>query len=248
MSRGRSWGLGSRLPARDAVILDLSTSDRIHDLDMRPRGTVRIEPGVTFAALQARLKAQGLAFHLPSFGGPPDASVLANALERGEGAGAQGDRFGALWDLDVALATGERIATGGDRHGAAAALHARPAGPLLEGLFLRNRASGVVLSGRLALQPTLPYAVSLVAEIGPAEALGPGARDAGAPDRRRARGAERGGPVERRQAPRLARGPPRGRRGVDPARSLGALADAERASSRADEPERCAWSRASSRR
>ncbi|WP_372425867.1 FAD-binding oxidoreductase [Salinarimonas chemoclinalis] len=171
VSRGRSWGLGSRLPPRDAVVLDLGDCDRILDLDMR-RGTARIEPGVTFAALQARLKREGLAFHVPSFGGPPDASVLANALERGEGAGAQGDRFGALWDLDVALATGERIATGGDRHGDAAAIHARPAGPLLEGLFSQS-GFGVVLSGRIALQPTLPWAASLVAEIGPADALGP---------------------------------------------------------------------------
>ncbi|MGJ3262129.1 MAG: FAD-binding oxidoreductase [Salinarimonas sp.] len=171
VSRGRSWGLGSRLPPRDAVVLDLGACDRILALDMR-RGTARIEPGVTFAALQERLKREGLAFHLPSFGGPPDASVLANALERGEGAGAQGDRFGALWDFDIALATGERIATGADRHGDAAALHARPAGPLLEGLFSQS-GFGVVLSGRIALQPTLPYAASLLAEIGPAEALGP---------------------------------------------------------------------------
>ncbi|MDI1262145.1 MAG: FAD-binding protein, partial [bacterium] len=42
VSRGRSWGLGSRLPPRDAVILDLSRLDRILDLDIK-RGTARIE-------------------------------------------------------------------------------------------------------------------------------------------------------------------------------------------------------------
>jgi hypothetical protein len=67
VARGRSWGLGSSLPPEDAVILDLSKLDRILDLDMQ-NGTARIEPGVTFKALQERLKQQGLAFHLPSFG------------------------------------------------------------------------------------------------------------------------------------------------------------------------------------
>ena len=115
VSRGRNWGLGSRLPPRDAVILDLSRLNRILDLDVK-HGTARIEPGVTFAALQSALDSAGLAFHVPGFGGPPDASVLANALERGEGAGAAGDRFAHLWDLDVALATGERLRTGFARY------------------------------------------------------------------------------------------------------------------------------------
>jgi 4-cresol dehydrogenase (hydroxylating) flavoprotein subunit len=173
VSRGRNWGMGSRLPPRDAVILDLSGLERILDLDMT-RGTARIEPGVTFVALQAAAEAAGLAFHLPGFGGPPDASVLANALERGEGIGMAGDRFANLWDLDVALATGERLWTGFSRYGAAdvSTLHARPAGPLLEGLFSQS-GFGVVLSGRIGLQPTLPYATSLIAEIGEASALGP---------------------------------------------------------------------------
>lgn len=171
VSRGRSWGLGSALPPRDAVVLDLSRLDRILDLDLQ-NGTARIEPGVTFAALQARLKAEGLAWHLPSFGGPTDASVLANALERGEGAGTQGDRFAGLWDLDVALATGQRFRTGHGRHKLPelSALHARPAGPLVEGLFSQS-SLGVVLSGRVTLQPTLPHASTILADIGPAERL-----------------------------------------------------------------------------
>lgn len=171
VARGRSWGLGSRLPPRSALILDLSRLDRILALDMAA-GTVRVEPGVTFAALQARLKAEGLAFHVPSFGGPIEASVLANALERGEGAGSHGDRFSHLWDLDVALSTGERFRTGHSRHGSEglSALHGRPAGPLVEGLFSQS-GMGVVLSARLALQPTLPYACSLIAELGGSDHL-----------------------------------------------------------------------------
>lgn len=171
VSRGRSWGLGSRSPPRDAVILDLSRLDRILDVDLE-FGTVRVEPGVTFAQLQDELTARGASFHLPAFGGPPGASVLANALDRGEGSGAHGDRFGQLWDLDVALTTGERFRTGHGRFGNArlAPLHARPAGPLLEGLF--SQASfGCVLSGRLGLAATARHGCYLAFEIGGPEKL-----------------------------------------------------------------------------
>lgn len=170
VSRGRSWGLGSRLPLYDAAVLDLARLDRILDVDME-NGTARLEPGVTFSKLQQRLKQEGLAFHLPSFGGPPDASVLANALERGEGAGPYGDRYAHLWDLDVALATGKRLRTGHTDE-TLSRVHSRPAGPLLEGLFSQS-GLGIVLSGRICLQPTLPYAAMVLAEIGPTEKLPP---------------------------------------------------------------------------
>jgi 4-cresol dehydrogenase (hydroxylating) len=156
---------------QDAVILDLSRLDQILDLDLR-QGTARIEPGVTFRQLQTALKQRGLKFHLPSFGGPTDASVLANALERGEAQGPYSDRFGHLWDLDVALTSGERIRTGHGRYGehVSALVDARPAGPLLEGLFSQS-GFGVVLSGRLALAPTPELAFSVMMDIGPSDQL-----------------------------------------------------------------------------
>lgn len=109
-------------------MLDLSRLDRIVDL---AHGSVRVEPGVTFRQLHAALHAREAGFHVPAFGGPPEASVPANALDRGEGTGPFGDRFGQLWDLDVALSTGERLRTGFGRFAAdrLAAIHGRPAGP-----------------------------------------------------------------------------------------------------------------------
>ena len=168
ISRGRSWGLGSALPPQDAIVLDLSRLDRILDLDA-VHGTVRIEPGVTFSQLEAALALSGAPFHVPSFGGPPDASVLANALDRGEGSGALGDRFANLWDLDVALSTGERLRTGHARCGLdrLSTLHARPAGPLLEGLLSQTSAA-CVLSGRLALPRTPGFAAYLACALAPA--------------------------------------------------------------------------------
>ena len=174
VARGRSWGLGSRLPPSAAVILDLSRLDRIIALDMR-HGMVRLEPGVTFAALQRRLRDEGLAFHVPSFGGSPDASVLANALERGDGLGTHGDRYLALRDLDVALASGERLRTGPARFGVAPdalAVDPRPAGPVLEGLFSQS-GLGVVLAATMTLQPTPAFAEAVLIDIPASDALGP---------------------------------------------------------------------------
>jgi 4-cresol dehydrogenase (hydroxylating) flavoprotein subunit len=172
VSRGRAWGLSSRSPPSDCSILDLSRLDRILDIDAQ-HGTMRIEPGVTFAAVADALDAADLPFHVPPFGGPTDASVLANALDRGDGIGRGGDRFGELWDLDVALTTGERLRTGHGRFadGQLERVHARPAGPLLEGLFSQS-GFGCVLSGRLGLTPAQRYRRSAVVEIGDARALG----------------------------------------------------------------------------
>ncbi|KMO29825.1 FAD-binding oxidoreductase [Methylobacterium aquaticum] len=171
VSRGRAWGLGSRAPVSDAVMLDLSRLDRILDIDLL-HGSVRVEPGVTFRQLHAALRAREAGWHVPAFGGPPDASVLANALDRGEGTGLFGDRFGQLWDLDVALTTGERLRTGFGRFEAdrVAAIHGRPAGPLIEGLFSQS-SFGCVLSGRLGLAPNTPHAGYITCEIGPPERL-----------------------------------------------------------------------------
>lgn len=171
ISRGRAWGLSGASPARDAVVLDLSRLDRILDVDLEA-GTVRVEPGVTFAALHAELQRLGAVDHVPAFGGPPDASVLANALDRGEGDSQYGDRFAQLWDLDVALTTGERFRTGYGRYRASGleTSHARPGGPLIEGLFSQS-GFGCVLSGRLGLAPNVTHASFIGFEVGAAANL-----------------------------------------------------------------------------
>ncbi|MBL6430392.1 MAG: hypothetical protein HPM95_00810 [Alphaproteobacteria bacterium] len=67
----------------------------------------------------------------------------------------------------MALATGERFRTGHARFGQEplSTRHARPAGPLVEGLFSQS-GLGIVLSGRIALQPTLAHANMILADIG----------------------------------------------------------------------------------
>lgn len=173
ISRGRAWGLSGASPPRDAVVLDLSRLDRILDIDLAA-GSVRVEPGVTFAAIHAELERLGATWHLPAFGGPPDASVLANALDRGEGDGAHGDRYAQIWDLDVALSTGERFRTGYGRYGASGleTAHARPGGPLLEGLFSQS-GFGCILSARLGLAPNAAFTSMISFEVGHKSKLAP---------------------------------------------------------------------------
>lgn len=173
IARGRAWGLSGASPPRDAVVLDLGRLDRILHVDL-VAGTVRVEPGVTFEAMRTELERLGATWHLPAFGGPPDASILANALDRGEGDGLHGDRFAQIWDLDVALTTGERFRTGYGRYTASGleTAHGRPGGPLLEGLFSQS-GFGCVLSARLGLAPNAAFTGMLAFEIGAKAKLGP---------------------------------------------------------------------------
>ena len=153
VSRGASWGLGSRAPSRDAVLLDLARLDRIVDFDER-LAYVTVEPGVTFRQLAAYLRACRARVFASVIGGPADASVVANALERGDGAGPLGDRFAHACGLEVVLPTGELVHTGYARISGA---HVAPlgrwgVGPALDGLFSQSR-WGVVTRMTIHLAP-----------------------------------------------------------------------------------------------
>jgi 4-cresol dehydrogenase (hydroxylating) len=161
-SRGCNWGLGGRAPPRaGAVLLDLRRLDRITDFD-DALGVVTVEPGVTFGALAAFLREHGGRWMLNVTGAPPQASVLANALQRGDGAGPYADRWQHLGPLDVVLGDGRRLRTGFARYGDAplARAHRAGVGPWLDGLFHQS-SLGVVLAGGLHLAPR-PAALRLV--------------------------------------------------------------------------------------
>lgn len=146
VSAGRNWGYGSHLPARDgSVVLDLGALSAIGDLD-RPSLSVRIEPGVTQAALYdyLRLHAPDLAFNVTGSGG--QTSVLGNALERGIGYSGEKDR--ELYAFEVLLSDGSRVGPVGGRNHKA---RSHPAGPSTDGLFFQSN-FGVVLGARLKLR------------------------------------------------------------------------------------------------
>lgn len=152
ISRGRNWGYGSRVPPVDAVVLDLGRMDRIVDFDER-LAYVTVEPGVTFRQLSTYLRACRARVFASVTGGPADGSVLANAIERGDGSGPLGDRFGHLCGLEVALPTGELVHTGFARFpGPVAPLARWGVGPSLDGLFGQG-GPGVVTRATIWLAP-----------------------------------------------------------------------------------------------
>jgi 4-cresol dehydrogenase (hydroxylating) len=146
VSRGRNWGYGSHLPARSGtVVLDLGSLDAIGDLD-RDSLSVRVEPGVTQAALYAFLKekAPDLAFNVTGAGA--GASVLGNALERGIGYGGERDRD--VYALEVLLADGTFV---GPVRGRNHRARAQPAGLSCDSLFFQSNL-GIVTGARVRLR------------------------------------------------------------------------------------------------
>jgi 4-cresol dehydrogenase (hydroxylating) len=141
VSRGCNWGLGSRVPPADgSVLMDLSRLDRIIAID-ETLGTLTLEPGVTFQQACDALRQRGSRFFLSTTGSSPEASVIGNALERGDGSGPNSDHFAAACALEVVLPTGECIHTGFERFGdnPVARLHRWGVGPHLDGLFSQGR-------------------------------------------------------------------------------------------------------------
>lgn len=140
ISRGRNWGLGSCLPTADnCVLMELSRMNRIIDYNGE-LSYLTVEPGVTFAQAADFLRRKNSDHYLSVIGGPPDASLIGNALERGDGVGRYGDRLLHSCALEVVLPTGECIHTGLERFekASAAPVHRYGVGPSLDGIFSQS--------------------------------------------------------------------------------------------------------------
>ena len=140
ISRGRNWGLGSRVPiGTNQCVVDLKRMNRIVAYDSQ-NAVMTIEPGVTFEQVAAFLKDKGSELFLATIGGPADASVLANTLERGDGLGPVGDRARYCCGLQVVLPSGEILDTGFEAYRGSLVAKIAPfgLGPALEGLFFQS--------------------------------------------------------------------------------------------------------------
>jgi 4-cresol dehydrogenase (hydroxylating) flavoprotein subunit len=140
VSGGRNWGYGSRVPPGDgSVLMDLGRMNRVvaHDEQL---AYLTVEPGVTFRQAHAWLRERGSSTFITTIGGSPDASLVGNALERGDGRGPHADIFQHVCALEVVLPTGEILETGHARFpGARAAPVFRwGLGPVLDGLFSQS--------------------------------------------------------------------------------------------------------------
>ncbi len=162
VSAGRNWGFGSSVPPRDGcAVMDLARMNRVLDFD-EDMAWVTVEPGVTFGALYDYLRTRGSRLFASTTGASPAASVLGNALERGDGSGPYGDRWQHVCALEVVLSTGERVCTGFGRYGmdAMTPLHRGGLGPSIDGLFSQSN-YGVVTRMTVWLSP-LPRSLQVV--------------------------------------------------------------------------------------
>lgn len=153
ISRGRNFGFGSRVPVRSvAILLDLSAMNRIRAYD-RGHGTLRVEPGVSFEQAVAFLAADGGTHYLNAIGGSPEASLIGNALERGDGAGPYCERSSHVCALEVVLADGSIIDTGFARWPGSrlADLSKHGVGPGVDELFVQSNL-GIVTAMTVWLQ------------------------------------------------------------------------------------------------
>lgn len=154
VSRGMNWGYGSRVPVRSGcVLLDLGRMNRILEVDEELAYAV-VEPGVTFADLHAHLAATGSRLFASVTGGPANASLVGNALERGLGKGPYGERAAAVCSFEIVLANGEVLETGFGRFPGARATHVArgSVGPYVDGLFTQSN-FGIVTRMTVWLSP-----------------------------------------------------------------------------------------------
>lgn len=153
-SKGLNWGLGSRLPVQPGCLLiELSRMNRILEINEEFHYAI-VEPGVSQGRLSEEIRRRGLKVMLNVTGSSPDASVMANMLERGSGFFAH--RIDDLKGLEVMLADGSTFRSGfWDEKGDREVFHyPMGMGPDWKGLFSQSN-FGIVTKAVVNLHPKL---------------------------------------------------------------------------------------------
>ena len=149
---GGSNCAGAMMPSPDRVMIDLSTMDRILDIDPTGR-TARIQPGVINADLQQRLAPHGLCFspdpvsaHLATVGG----NIIENA--GGPHALKYGVTYNHVLAVEAVLADGSVIHLSADDDG-----------PDLLGVLIGSEGTlGILTEATVGLRPIAPVTRSLM--------------------------------------------------------------------------------------
>lgn len=154
VSTGKNWGYGENNAPYDAgITMMLSQMDRIVAVDEQ-LGFAVVEPGVTYKQLNDYLKKSGSRLWADCAGTTQHASVLGNALDKGRGLTPMADHFGCLCGMDVVLADGSLVETGGGATGHNNVRHTYKwgVGPYLDGLFVQSNL-GIVVKAGIWLMP-----------------------------------------------------------------------------------------------
>lgn len=163
-SGGRNWGYGTTLALTPgAIIMILERMNRILEVNEELAYAV-IEPGVSYEQFNAHLKDKGYKLWIDCIDGTARGSVIGNALERGVGETPYGDHFGNLCGLEVVLANGDIIHTGGAAGLKTWNTHKWGVGPYLEGIFSQSN-YGIVTKAGIWLMPRPEAYNSYVFEI-----------------------------------------------------------------------------------
>jgi glycolate oxidase len=149
---GGSNCAGAMMPSPDRVMIDLSTMNRVLDIDPTAR-TARIQPGVINADLQQHLAPHGLCFspdpvsaHLATVGG----NIIENA--GGPHALKYGVTYNHVLAVEVVLADGSVIQLSADDDG-----------PDLLGVLIGSEGTlGILTEATVALRPIAPVTRSLM--------------------------------------------------------------------------------------
>jgi len=172
VSKGKNWGLGSRVPPRSgAVVMELGRMKTISDFD-EEMAYVTIEPGVTFQDLFEFLIKKNSNLMMDGIGSTPESSIIGNTMERGHGLGPYGERFDHVCGLQVVTPTGEILHTGMERFAKSATskLHRWGVGPFLDGIFTQSN-FGIVTRMTLFLMVKPAYFQSYFFDVNDVEKM-----------------------------------------------------------------------------
>lgn len=152
-SGGWNWGYGAAMGIEDgALIMLLRRMNRILEVN-RELAYAVVEPGVTQAQLRAYLDEHETGLWSDSTDSTPKGSVIGNALEHGVGYTPLCDHFGTLCGLEVVLADGTIVRSGGGaENDSTFHTHRWGTGPSIDGLMGQSNL-GIVTKAGVWLMP-----------------------------------------------------------------------------------------------
>jgi 4-cresol dehydrogenase (hydroxylating) flavoprotein subunit len=165
ISGGKNWGLGSKVPPKDGVLIDLSMMKKIVRFD-ETMAYITVEPGVTFREAEAFLNRKKSALMLDTIGSTPDASIIGNTAERGHGMALYADRFNFVCGFEVVLPNGDIIDTGFENFedSKLGPLAKWGVGPYVDGLFTQSNL-GIITRLTIWLRPKPKFFQSFIFHV-----------------------------------------------------------------------------------